>query len=121
MRPLSPHVEIYKFPITAISSITNRITGLACTGMYIGTGIMSYKTNPIDLYRDLDWKLKKVVNYSILFPVNYHTLCGFRHFIWDKYPNLLTNTKVGHSSICVFGASIIGTVLVERGMFRDFF
>ena len=30
-RPVSPHVTIYKFPITAISSITNRATGVALT------------------------------------------------------------------------------------------
>jgi succinate dehydrogenase (ubiquinone) cytochrome b560 subunit len=28
-RPVSPHVTIYKFPITALSSITNRVTGVA--------------------------------------------------------------------------------------------
>ena len=28
-RPVSPHVTIYKFPITAISSIANRATGIA--------------------------------------------------------------------------------------------
>lgn len=28
-RPVSPHVTIYKFPIAAISSISNRFTGLA--------------------------------------------------------------------------------------------
>ena len=29
---ISPHVQIYKFPITAISSITNRLTGLSMSG-----------------------------------------------------------------------------------------
>jgi hypothetical protein len=28
-RPVSPHVEIYKFPPAALSSITNRVTGVA--------------------------------------------------------------------------------------------
>ena len=32
---ISPHVNIYKFPITAISSITNRISGLYLTGVFI--------------------------------------------------------------------------------------
>ena len=35
MKKISPHVEIYKFPITAISSITNRVTGLALTGYFL--------------------------------------------------------------------------------------
>ena len=28
-RPISPHVQIYKFPVAAVSSITNRFTGVA--------------------------------------------------------------------------------------------
>lgn len=31
-RPVSPHVTIYKFPPAAISSITNRVTGVILTG-----------------------------------------------------------------------------------------
>jgi hypothetical protein len=31
-RPLSPHVTIYKFPTVALSSITNRVTGVILTG-----------------------------------------------------------------------------------------
>ena len=34
-RPVSPHVTIYKFPLAAISSITNRVTGCVLSvGMY---------------------------------------------------------------------------------------
>jgi hypothetical protein len=35
-RPVSPHVTIYKFPVVALSSITNRVTGVILTG---GTSI----------------------------------------------------------------------------------
>ena len=42
MRKISPHVQIYKFPITAISSITNRVTGLALTGYYLGFGMLCF-------------------------------------------------------------------------------
>jgi hypothetical protein len=39
-RPVSPHVTIYKFPVVAISSITNRVTGVALTaGKY---SVLSY-------------------------------------------------------------------------------
>lgn len=31
-RPVSPHVTIYKFPLAALSSITNRITGVILSG-----------------------------------------------------------------------------------------
>ena len=36
-RPVSPHVTIYAFPVTALSSITNRVTGcllsVGCAGL----------------------------------------------------------------------------------------
>lgn len=31
-RPVSPHVTIYKFPLVALSSITNRVTGVILSG-----------------------------------------------------------------------------------------
>ena len=43
--PTSPHVTIYKFPLPAISSITNRVTGVALTAGNAPNTI-------IDIYRD---------------------------------------------------------------------
>jgi hypothetical protein len=34
-RPVSPHVTIYAFPVVAISSIMNRVTGVALSGKFI--------------------------------------------------------------------------------------
>ena len=31
-RPVSPHVTVYRFPAVALSSIANRITGVAMVG-----------------------------------------------------------------------------------------
>ena len=51
MKNVSPHVQIYKFPLTAITSITNRITGLGITGMYIGLGTSYlFNQNLLDYY-----------------------------------------------------------------------
>ena len=35
---LSPHVTIYKFPITALTSITTRVTGVFCSRMHLPPG-----------------------------------------------------------------------------------
>ena len=37
---VSPHVSIYKFPITAISSIATRLSGLYLSGLFVGCGIV---------------------------------------------------------------------------------
>ena len=116
MRKISPHVEIYKFPVTAISSITNRITGVALTGYFLGAGfycLCPYKEQINKKYDSLDWKMKKFINYGALFPISYHTLGGIRHFIWDLKPNLLKNNAVKKSSLLLFGSSVISTVISE--------
>ena len=114
MKKISPHVQIYKFPITAISSITNRVTGLGITGMYIGLGgSLLLNQNVMELYDNSPQPAKSLINYTILFPNIYHTLGGIRHFIWDKYPKYLTNIKVQNTSLAIFGLSIISTIFTE--------
>ena len=35
---LSPHVQIYRFPVTAVTSIMTRVTGVGLTGLYLAGG-----------------------------------------------------------------------------------
>ena len=117
IKNISPHVNIYKFPIAAISSITNRITGFYLSGLFVTGGIVSL-LNKEDFinnkYKTLDQKYKSIINYSVIFPVSYHTLGGIRHFMWDKYPKLLNNKAVSRSSFWLFGLSIGSTFLIEN-------
>lgn len=111
---ISPHVNIYKFPITAISSITNRLTGVYLSSLFIGAGIYQL-TGKDDLQKKYDelGKYKRLFNYSIIFPTTYHTVGGIRHFLWDKYPKYLNNKQVAKSSMILFGFSAVTTVLQE--------
>ena len=117
MKKISPHVEIYKFPITALSSITNRITGLVLTGYFLGAGfycLCPYQDQIKKKYESLDWKTKKLINYGAIFPTTYHTFGGLRHMIWDVKPHLLKNTAVSRSSYLLIGSSIATTILAEH-------
>ena len=112
---ISPHVQIYSFPITAISSITTRITGLGLTGMYTSMGIsLLCNISLYDYYKKLDHYTKKVIHYTTIFPCVYHSYGGIRHFIWDGQPKYLTNKNVGRSSYFLFGSSILTTILLEK-------
>ena len=114
MTKVSPHVQIYKFPIAAISSITNRVTGLGITGMYIGLGSsLLFNKNVLELYDKAPQPAKTIINYTVLFPNIYHTFGGIRHFVWDKYPKYLTNVKVQNTSIAILGFSVITTIFTE--------
>lgn len=114
---LSPHVTIYKFPITAVTSILTRLSGLYLTGLYIGGGLCCL--GGVDLrktYTGLESYKKRVLNYSILFPTSYHTFSGVRHFVWDAYPHLLKNKSVARSSYILIGSSLISTIVIENSL-----
>lgn len=114
---LSPHVTIYKFPITAISSITTRLTGLYMTSLFVSGGIVCILDKNKEVYKKYDemsMNIKRVFHYSIIAPLTYHTYGGIRHFIWDRYPSLLNNKSVAKSSYFLFGASFISTIAIEN-------
>ena len=120
MKNISPHVNIYKFPITAISSIMNRVTGLGITGIYVVSGTMLlFNKNPVTYYEKLHNYPKTAINYGIIFPTFYHTFGGIRHFIWDKYPHLLSNVKVTQSSIGIIGLSIASSFIYEKYIIKN--
>jgi len=114
-RNISPHVQIYKFPITAISSITTRLTGLYLSGAFVGFGILNLTDyDYMNKYKNLNKNLKKAIDYSLIFSSTYHTYGGIRHFIWDKYPKYLINKSVAKSSYFLFGASLVSTVFIDK-------
>ncbi len=112
---LSPHVAIYKFPVTAISSIANRLSGLYLSGVFVGYGMSHLVGFEIDdHYERLSGYKRSIFDISMLLPMTYHTLGGARHFLWDKYPSLLTNVKVARSSYALFGVTLGTSIITER-------
>ena len=114
-KKLSPHLNVYKFPITAVSSIATRLTGLSLSGLFIISGMICYTDIDCNLYYNkLDNFSKSIINNSIIFSCTYHTFGGIRHFIWDKYPKLLTNNSVTKSSYLLFGSSLLTTFIIHN-------
>ena len=114
---ISPHVTIYKFPVTAISSILTRVSGVYLSGLFIAGGISKLVNKDkylYDKYNNLNSNLKTAFHYTIIFPSVYHTYGGLRHFIWDKYPKLLTNKSVPKSSYLLFGLTGVSSILAEK-------
>lgn len=119
MKPhISPHVSIYKFPVTALSSITNRITGVVLSGGFIIVGISSFfpKQQAIILqkYESLKkYESIRIIKPILFFPIIFHTFGGIRHFLWDFKPQLLSNSKVTKSSFILFGTTGIFYAILE--------
>lgn len=112
-RPVSPHLSIYSFPIAALTSITNRITGVILTFGAAGVGaleIVGGNGAALSLMQDIA-SVGPVVcagaKFSVAFPMVYHYLGGVRHVAWDHYPELLNNIGVEKSSYVLAGSAVV--------------
>ena len=88
-RPLSPHLQVYRLPLTAITSILTRITG---QGMLPGMllivwWLVAAVTSPA-AFATADWVLRSwlgiLVMLGTLWAVFYHLLAGLRHLYYDS-------------------------------------
>ena len=125
MKNLSPHLSIYKFPLTAISSITNRVSGMYITLISFGSCSFCFsnennKNKFYKFYNNLNNYQRTSLNCITLYPFGYHFSGGLRHLLWDSFPHLLTNSRVTSSSKFLFVASIIPTLLLENKLKTKF-
>ena len=87
-RPLSPHLQVYRWPITMAMSILNRATGIAIS---VGTLLLVWwlvaaATSPA-AYASAVGFIGSPLGYLLLFgwtaSLFFHLLSGIRHLIWD--------------------------------------
>lgn len=87
-RPMSPHLQIYKLPLTAKLSILHRMTGAA---LFIALFIMvivlfalaSGEQSWIYMQAILASWLGQLVLFGMTFSLYYHLCNGIRHLFWD--------------------------------------
>ena len=115
-RPLSPHLQIYKLPLTALTSITHRITGAA---LLVGTLLLVYwlvaAASGPQAYATAQGVLGSFLGQLLLFlftfALFYHMANGIRHLVWDTGRALtLEAARIG--SLLVLAAAAVLTVAV---------
>src|SRR5690606_18670137 len=87
-RPLSPHLSIYKFKYTLVTSIANRLTGLVLSAglLVLAYWILALAAGAEAYARALEvlsHPLAKLVYAVMLASFAYHLLAGIRHLVWD--------------------------------------
>ena len=84
--PLTPHLQIYKWQISSLLSITHRITGvinaMAISAICIWL-LFVIKNEKILLDNILSGFLGKFISISLCWTFSFHILNEIRHLIWD--------------------------------------
>jgi len=114
-RPLSPHIQIYKMPFTAVLSISHRITGVV---MAVGTLVLAYwlvsAAYGPDAYATAQAVLGSIPGRILLFgwsvALFYHLCNGIRHMFWDAGMGFEIRDAVKSGYITV-GAALALTIL----------
>lgn len=112
-RPVSPHVTTYAFPIVALSSITQRVTGVMLTvGMAGMAGVSLVGGDVGGMAAAIgESSLAPVAKLCVSFPVAFHFCGAVRHAVWDKMPQTLENKEAEQSSWAVFGTAAVVSVV----------
>ena len=87
-RPLSPHIEIYKWKMTMAMSIAHRVTGV---GLYIGVLLLAWfliaASSDAATFGVFSGFIRSFVGQIVLFGFTWalfhHLVGGLRHFVWD--------------------------------------
>jgi succinate dehydrogenase / fumarate reductase cytochrome b subunit len=88
-RPLSPHLSIYRWPITMVLSILHRATGVAMSiGLIVfATWLMQAAAGP-EAYLGFTSTMSSLVGRLLLvgwsFAFFFHVGNGVRHLFWDS-------------------------------------
>ncbi len=115
-RPLSPHLQIYRWPVTMTVSILHRITGGA---LYFGTLLVLWwllaaaiSDSAFDMARSVfgHW-FGQLVLFGYSWALIHHMLGGIRHLIWDTGRGLDLRTANILSWINIAGGILLTALL----------
>lgn len=115
-RPLSPHVQIYKWTPTMAASIAHRATGVA---LYAGTLLLAiYLLGAAGDARSFGFVsalygsfLGQLVLFGYTFALLLHVLGGLRHAVWDAGKGFDAKSRDQLATGSFIGAAVL-TVLV---------
>jgi succinate dehydrogenase / fumarate reductase cytochrome b subunit len=87
-RPLSPHLSVYKFKYTLVTSISNRFAGLVLS---VGLLILVYWLVSLAAGARAYAQARSILSLGVFKPIYflllaafvYHLVAGVRHLVWD--------------------------------------
>jgi len=114
-RPLSPHLQHYKLPLTAWLSISHRATGIANSVaiMLLVILIASAAGTPggYDMVAGIvDSWFGKLVLFGFTLTLYYHLCNGIRHLFWDVGYGFKLQTARTSAFVCLASAAALSII-----------
>jgi succinate dehydrogenase / fumarate reductase cytochrome b subunit len=111
VRPLSPFLTIYRWPITMATSIVHRMTGVALAGgiLLLTWWLIAVANGPetYNFFTDtIGTPLGQIVLFGFVWSLAYHTVNGIRHLAWDLGYGFALPTA-DRTGIAVFALSLV--------------
>ena len=121
--PISPHLQIYRWHISSLLSITHRIVGvinlLALILMFFWILTFSFSENNYELFLlAINSFFGKFILIGFTWSMNFHIFSGIRHLAWDMGYGFEIKTA-NISGMLVILSSLVTTIifwLLARGL-----
>ena len=121
--PLSPHLQIYRWHISSLLSITHRISGvinlLALILIFFWLLVLSFGESNYELFLlTINSFIGKFILIGFTWSMSFHLLSGIRHLVWDLGYGFEIKTA-NISGIIVIISSLVLTIifwLLARGL-----
>jgi succinate dehydrogenase / fumarate reductase, cytochrome b subunit len=113
-RPRSPHLQIYRWPVTMGTSILHRVTGF---GLSLGTLVLAWWLVAASMGPEaygvfegaaFHW-FGRLVLFGFSLALVFHTLNGVRHLFWDVGRGFKVSTA-NASGLAVYALTVVLTV-----------
>ena len=121
--PLSPHLQIYRWHVSSLLSITHRISGvinlLSLILIFFWLLVLSQGENGYEIFLIImNSFFGKFILIGFTWSMSFHLLSGIRHLFWDMGYGFEIKTA-NISGILVILSSLVATIifwLLGRGL-----
>ena len=114
-RPTSPHLQVYRLPLTGIISITHRMTGVMLSAglvffVYIVSSVAGGSTTYAAMQDLMGVWLIRLIYWGFIYALFFHLCHGVRHLIWDAGKSFDRDT-LDRYALIELGSSLVLTLI----------
>ena len=122
-RPLSPHLQVYRLPLTAVVSVIHRMTGmLLAAGLILFVISLAMIQGGASSYHAMQGFIQQawveIAIWLMVYALFFHLCHGVRHLIWDmgkSYEKLLMNYYILLELFASVALTFISFLFVRLG------